>query len=467
MGDAFNLHWKLDRPFLEADKPADVYTLLTLEPNQAAAAPVSNGNGVAAHLLVLVDVSESMDFLVRHDPQARMVAEGLTEGRHSHKVLSDVPSRREMACAVVQKLAERLRPDDRLSLAAFDDKGYILGQTVDPGSLEVLDDAIGRLGKVGGGGTMMGRGLASIRSILLEGSDGPRARKLVILTDGEDQEPDQALQAAKALARDFNVPIVAFGTGECKVAFLTQVAKTTLAGAFNHIRHEADADQLFHQVLSGQKNIHATNVCLKLWLSPDLQAREMYRTRPEILFVGDLEPDDNHQVTLRLEQLERGKAYEFLFRSTVAGKSAGQRLRIAKISLTYDLPGTGATNQNQEANIVVEFTADPSQASQRSGDVRKVLTRAEVQRQVLYLQTKIDAVGDGDASERDRAIIAKMLVALIAKFQEFGDQAMVNHYQAMQEEFLRQGTISQEMLNRSLAASSRAEELIAAVDMDF
>src|SRR5436305_227576 len=172
MSEAFTLRWKLDRPYLEHDKPADVYSLLTIEPSAAAlaAAPAS----LPTHLILLVDVSGSMDVLVRFDPKAKEV------------------------------------------------------------------------------------GLA------------------------------------------FRLPIVAFGTGECKVAFLTELAKTSLAGAFNHIRDENAARQLFGQAVQSQKNIQATNAQLQLWLSPELQVRELYRTRPEILFLGDLTPDPQNLVELRL-----------------------------------------------------------------------------------------------------------------------------------------------------------------------
>ena len=44
---------------------------------------------------------------------------------------------------------------------------------------------------------------------------------------------------------------------------------------------------------------------------------------------------------------------------------------------------------------------------------------------------------------------------------------MANQYRGMKDEFTRKGTISQEMLNRSLAASSRAEEMVMARDIDF
>jgi hypothetical protein len=416
---------------------------------------------------LLVDVSESMDVLVRRDPHAQKVGATKAEGKAAQSVVSDVPSRREMAASVVQKMVERLGGDDLLTLIAFDDQPHVLLQVARPTDTEKVWNAIQEINTVGGGGTAIGRAFESVRDILTRIPDAPRTRKLVLLTDGEDKEPNAALANARSVGWDFKLPIVAFGTGECKVAFLTELAKTSLAGAFNHIRDEMVAQQLFGQAVNNQKNIQATNVQLQLWLSPELQVREMYRTKPEILFVGDLHPDANHQVLLRLEQMERGKAYEFLFRCTLPGRPAHQRFRIAKATLTYDVPSLNKTQEKLESNIIVEFTADTNRAAERSGDVRKVLARAEVQRQVLFLQAKVDLIKNGGGTPRDREIVAKLLEALIKKFEDFGDQAMANQYRGMKDEFTRKGTISQEMLNRSLAASSRAEDLVMAQDIDF
>jgi hypothetical protein len=179
-----------------------------------------------------------------------------------------------------------------------------------------------------------------------------------------------------------------------------------------------------------------------------------------------LQPDADNVVTLNLEQLERGKAYEFLFHCTLPRRGANQRLRLAKATLEFDLPSLGQQRERLDTNIVVEFTGDPQRLAERSGDVRRVLARAEVQRQVLFLQAKVDALKRG-GPDSDKVVIANLLKALIAKFTEFGDQAMANQYRAMQEEFQRQGAISQDLLNRSLAASSRAEEIIVAQDIDF
>src|SRR5437879_13204584 len=136
MPDAFHLRWKLDRPYLEQNTPGDVYALLTIEPNptvlggvSAAAAPIPT------HLILLVDVSESMDVLVRRDPNAQKVGHASAEGRAAQRVVSDVPSRREMACDVVQKMVERLSGDDLLTLIAFDDQTYLLAQAISPNAL--------------------------------------------------------------------------------------------------------------------------------------------------------------------------------------------------------------------------------------------------------------------------------------------------------------------------------------------
>ncbi len=466
MSDAFLLRWKLDRPFLEQNKPEDVYVLITIEPNPALLAPASPPATMASHLFLLVDVSGSMDVLVRRDPAAQKIGEGTTEGKASQTVVSEVPSRREMAATVVQKMVERMGPDDLLTVVAFDDQAYTLAEAVHASDMDRLWQAIQRLTDVGGGGTNMGRAFEAVRTILRNHPDSTRTRKIVLLTDGEDEDPATTLATARAVGWDFKLPIVAFGTGECKIAFLTDLAKTSLAGAFNHIRDEVVAQQLFTQAIASQKNIQATNVQLQLWLSPELQIREIYRTRPEILFVGDLQPDEKNLINLRLEQMERGKAYEFLFRCSLPARPTPQRFRLAKATLYYDLPGQTTESQKVEANIVVEITADAARAGERSGDVRRVLSRAEVQRQVLFLQSKIDALGK-EGSQRDRVIIANLLHALIQKFQELGDQAMLNQYQAMQDEFMKKGTISQDMLNRSLAASSRAEDIVVAQNIDF
>src|SRR5438128_379117 len=148
MADAFVMRWKLDRPCLEQNTPGDVYTLLTIEPNPAAlgGAPAVT---IPTHLILLVDVSESMDVLVRRDPNAQKVGATSAEGKAAQRVVSDVPSRREMAANVVQKMVERLHGDDLLTLIAFDDKAHVLARAVSPNDMDAVWAAIRMLNTVG------------------------------------------------------------------------------------------------------------------------------------------------------------------------------------------------------------------------------------------------------------------------------------------------------------------------------
>src|SRR5471032_3373990 len=155
MPDAFILRWKLDRPYLEENTPSDVYALLTIEPNPAVlgSAPPAT---IPTHLILLVDVSESMDVLVRRDPNAQKIGATSAEGKAAQRVVSDVPSRREMAVDVVQKMVERLHGDDLLTLIAFDDQPHILIQATSPNDMDTIGNAIQQLSTVGGGGTAIG-----------------------------------------------------------------------------------------------------------------------------------------------------------------------------------------------------------------------------------------------------------------------------------------------------------------------
>lgn len=467
MADAFSLRWKLDQPFVHMSRSEEIHALLTIEPNTAVLADPSAGGTLPTHLFVLVDVSGSMDFLMRHDPKATTVGERITEGRAAVSVQSEVPSRREMACQVVRRMVECLSPSDLLTVLGFDDKLHVLANSVRPTSVFDVNTALHGLERVGGGGTVAGVALEQVQHILAAQPPAGMTTKIILLTDGEDDQPQRAAEAAGVLAQALGVPLAAFGMGECKVSFLVELARLTLAGSFHHIRDEKDAEQLFQQTVNAQKNVVATNAVLKLWLSPDMHVRELYRTRPEILFIGDLQPGAGNMVELALEQLEKGKAYEFLFRCLVPQRGAGQRFRLAKATLSYDLPAWNRAAETVETNIIVEYTDSEEQARQRSGDVRRVLARAEVQRQVLFLQTKIDALRQNAAGLQDRVVVAKLLAALIQKLDDLGDRVMANQYRTIQSEYQKNGTISQDMLNRSLAASSRAEEVMVAQDVDF
>lgn len=466
MAEEFLLECRLDQPAVLSGRSADVYSLVTIKPNMSRLGTLmesGQGANLPAHLIIVVDVSGSMNLLIEDDPNMRIVGSSTVEGRSTTVVESEVPSRRMVAVKVVQRLVERMEPTDRMTLVGFDDQAHPLAKGLAPG--RELDDAVRRLVDVGGGGTCLGKAFGEVRKSLTRSTTGAETQRIVLLTDGEDGEPDKALTEAKQLGEEFHLPIFAFGMGESRGNFLMDVCKTTLGGSFDNISNEREAEDCFHKFFTGQKNILATNVSLQLWLSPEIFVRELYRTKPEVLFVGDMQPDAGNTVSIPLEYMERGKVYEVLFRSTVPPRDGG-RFRLAKATLNYDVPGLGVSGGRVEANIAVESTADEGRTLIRTGDVRRVITQAETQRQVLFLQEKKDLIEKGQATQKDKDTVARLLDALVKKFEEQGDQANLNSYRQMRDEFLQKGVISQEMMNRSLAASSKVEGAIVVQEVD-
>ena len=463
MPEEFLIDSRVDQPAVLAGQGGDVWVLLTVSPNPARLGElheIGPEQALPAHLLVVVDVSGSMQEIIRDDPRARVIGHDVKEGQAVDVVQTSVPSRLAVAQAVVRRLIERMKPSDRLTLVAFDHQAYTLLAGVAGSRRDELRRAADALGDVGGGGTSLGRAFqAVLKSVGTQREEA--TRRLVLLTDGKDQEPDLALEQAHAVGTQNRIPIHALGTGECRADFLKQVAQAS--GAFDYVFHEDDAESCFDRFFRSQQNILATNVSLSLWLSPEIHVQELYRTRPEILYVGAMKPDAGNVVRVPIEYVERGKEYQFLFQCKLPARKTAGAFRLAKATLSYDVPALGLRGQKAEQNVAVEYTDDRSRAQVRVGDVRRVVAQAEVQRQVLYLQEKIDAIEKGAATAEDRTTVSRLLDVLIKKYQEFGDQAMVNQYSDMLKMFERKGTISQDMLNRSLASSSRPQGSGAAV----
>ncbi len=467
MAEEFIVDWKVDQPaILAGQQREEVYALVTIRPNISVLGPLLESNtatSLPAHLVVIVDVSGSMNILIRDDPNARPVGHRTSEGRNVTVVETDVPCRSEVAQNVVRKLAERLEPSDRMTLVAFDHHAYVLASALGRGA--ELTRAIDSLATTGGGGTSMGRGIeAAIRSITAQDNNSTTC-KVVVLTDGEDQEESFALSQARVLGDEYRIPVHAFGTGESVGTFLMEVQKATFGGTYRNITDEHQAETDFDEVLKNQKSTLATNVTLSLWLSPEILVKDLYRTKPEILYNDRIRPDSENQIDVPIVYMERGKVYEFLFHCEVPERDAG-RFRLGKATLHYDVPALDVRGETTSTNIVVEYTTDAERAAVRVGDVRRVISQAEVQRQVLFLTETIKLIESGDANPKHRQVIGRLLGKLIAKFEELGDKANQNHYERMKADYLAKGTISQQSLNQSLAASSKVAQEVGVVNID-
>ncbi|MEJ7591767.1 MAG: hypothetical protein WKF77_09475 [Planctomycetaceae bacterium] len=137
MSEEFIIECKVDQPSIRANQPASVYSLVTIRPNTAILAALmekTSDTPLPSHLIVVVDVSGSMGCLIEDDPDARIVGESNVEGNLTTVVESSKPSRRMVATNAVRLLVERMQPDDRMTLIAFDHLEYQLADALPRGT---------------------------------------------------------------------------------------------------------------------------------------------------------------------------------------------------------------------------------------------------------------------------------------------------------------------------------------------
>jgi Ca-activated chloride channel family protein len=457
--EEFLITAKTDQPnVLTGDAETELYGLFTIRPNPAVLKGLLEGAapGLPTHLVLVLDVSGSMNTLIRDDPHARVVKDVVVEGVRMREVETNVPSRKKVVAEVARRIVRRLGPEDAISIVAFDHSVYELASRVSGAAPRAALDAIDRLAEEGGGGTQLKLGLERARRLIAATPVG-HTRKIVVLTDGEDQAAEEAIEVAKTLVAEHAV-VDALGCGdEYRHDFLFAVTKPT-GGLSHKINDEQDAERVFDQIFTGQKDILATGVELALWVTPEVHVADVYRTKPDILFLGDVAPGKDDTIRVPIENMLRGKVYEFLVKVVVPKRPPGARVRLVRATLRYDIPTLKMSRAEAVANLAVTYTEDAALANERDGEVRHVFNQAEVQRQLLFLAEKRQAIEKGTASDKDRRAVAKLIAKIIEKYQRMGDQANVNLYEKMRDEYERGGKISQDMLNASLAASSRAED---------
>ena len=456
--EEFLLTAKADQPnVLTTENETELYGLFTIRPNASVLKGLLEGTASAlpTHIVLVLDVSGSMNTLIRDDPHAKRLGTTVVEGVRMTQVETSVPSRKRVVAEVARRIVKRLTPSDEISIVAFDHAAYELAARVRGSAPSAALDAIDRLEEEGGGGTQLKLGLERARRLIAATPQG-YTRKVVVLTDGEDQAAEEAIETAQTLVAEHAV-VDALGCGEYQHDFLFGVTKPT-GGQSHRISDEQEAERIFDQIFTGQKDILATGVELGLWVTPEVQVEEVYRTKPDILYLGEVTTGTDDIIRLPIENMVRGKVYEYLLKVRVPKRPPNSRVRIVKATLRYDVPALGVSRAEAAANLAVTYTEDTARANERDGEVRHVFNQAEVQRQLLFLSAKRKAIEDGTATEKDRRAVAKLIAKIIEKYQRMGDQVNVNLYETMRADYERSGKISQDMLNASLAASSRAEE---------
>jgi Ca-activated chloride channel family protein len=306
------------------------------------------------------------------------------------------------------KLAvDQMDPQDLISIVIFDDKVKIVApsQPVSDGrdSKEQIDSIRA------GGGTAISRGMQAGLQELRKGMGPDRVSRMLLLTDGETFGDEDMCRRLATEAGGEGISIVALGLGEEWNEQLLDDIADAVGGTSDFVpedQPEVILSTFERQVQAAQATV-VQNASLILRLVGGMMPRAVWRVQPLIAKLGhrDLSERD---IQVALGDMARGQGQSVLVEMLVPPRQPGS-YRIAQAEVSYDVPAAGATGEKVKADVVLNFTSDPTVASKGNPYVLNIIEKVTAHR----LQTRaLDEAAVGNivgATQKLRAAATRLL----------------------------------------------------------
>ena len=392
------------RELLPADsKEQKLFLMLKLRPTKDVAA-----SRPSITFVFLIDTSGSMTEDVGAKTKIDIVIESL------HRLVN----------------SGRFNPSDRIAIIQFDDTASTIIGLTPPTQISQLESAINRLRDFSGL-TYMALGLKEALNTLSRQT--MTYRRVLIFTDGETSDEFECEELAKEFAQ-VGIPITALGIGDYNEDLLTMLTDTTAGVPYNVVAGnsnggvEVTIDQLPNKLIeefSEAQDEVITNLKMSLSTVKGVKLSRIIRVYPTNTefpvtqapySLGNVRGDDETIFVL-----------EFSIESRLPG-----RVRIAQLSLGYDIPGQNRRGEVTPQNLLVEFVAGQI-AAQVDQEVMGYVQQANIS-QLVGQATKVADQNPEQANELlEKA--RRMTVKL-------GNTAMTESLEGAQDELRRTKKLS-------------------------
>ncbi len=310
-----------------------------------------------------------------------------------------------------QRLIDRLSPDDRLSVVAFDHRARVLvpNQTVE--NPDRIKQQINRLSA--DGGTAIDEGLRLGIEELAKGKK-ETISQVFLLTDGENEHGDnnRCLKLAQ-LAAGYNLTLNTLGFGNHWNQDVLEQISDAGGGTLSHIEQPDQAVNEFNRLFNRIQSVSLTNAYLLLSLMPNVRLAELKpiaQVAPDTIELpAQQAPDGRYE--LRLGDLMQNA--RVILANLYIGQMPEGRQVVATVQVRYDDPAlnqVGLLSQSSpvEVNIVRQYQPAPN---------------AQVQQYILalakYRQTQM---AEAKLQQGDRSGAATMLQTAAKTALQMGDK---------------------------------------------
>ncbi|NJL53668.1 MAG: VWA domain-containing protein [Hydrococcus sp. SU_1_0] len=317
----------------------------------------------------------------------------------------------EMVKEAAISIIEKLKPEDRVSVVAFDHQAKVIVPNQAAVNVESIKQKIRLM--VADGGTAIDEGLRlGLKEVASHNLHC--VSRIFLLTDGENEHGDNSrcLKLAE-LSAEYNVTIDAFGFGEhWNQDVLEQIADLA-QGTLAYIEQPSNAAREFERLFTRAQSVGLTNSSLTVELMPKVRLAELKpvaQVAPETIELP-IQVEGNY-FTVRLGDLMIDRPRVILINLYINQLLPGTH-KIAAVQLKYDDPGSNQDNLHSDV-LVIELESQALYQAQPSDEVQNhILTLAK------YRQTQI---AEAKLQDGDRAGAATMLQTAAKTALQLGDK---------------------------------------------
>jgi len=318
----------------------------------------------------------------------------------------------EMVKEAAISIIGKLKPEDRISVVAFDHRAKVIVPNQLAADIEPIKQKIRLM--VADGGTAIDEGLRlGLKEVAAYNLHA--VSRIFLLTDGENEHGDnnRCLKLAE-LSAEYNVTIDTLGFGEhWNQDVLEQIADSA-QGTLAYIEQPNLAVQEFERLLTRAQSVGLTNSSLTLELMPKVRLAELKpvaQVAPETIELP-IHLEGNY-FTVRLGDLMMDRPRVILVNLYINQLSPGTH-KIAAVQLKYDDPGTNQEGLHSDV-LTIKLEAQDHYRAKPSDEVQNhILTLAK------YRQTQI---AENKLQDGDRAGAATMLQTAAKTALQLGDKA--------------------------------------------
>jgi secreted protein with Ig-like and vWFA domain len=425
------------------------YLLVTVAAEGAAGQRAVNWALVAdasRSMRIPIVSEEQFRALLRNGGAQEVLIDGVPVWQLTGPVPPDVraasPSALDFVARALHSVVDRLDRHDHFALVACAEEAIVLTRSTSGADQAALARGVARLPSLNlGEQTDLAHGIELGLNELRQGRaaapDGARADRLLLLTDGFTQRPQECLRlAGEAAAAGVAITTIGLG-GEFQEDVLTGLADRS-AGQAVFLRKADDIPKAIASELSAARAVAARQIELRAALAAGVTLRRVTRIRPGLAILDQLiePPSAGAPYRLPLGEIAIGTPQVLLLELMVPPQPAGP----AQLGR---LEAVGA----EAAPVLAELRAS------YGGQVRATppaVADAAARANAARLQARaIETAARGDKPEA-----ARLLRAAAARLADLGEQALANLAQH-QADALEQGGPSNPLATKELTYATR------------